>query len=117
MDIQKNIANVIRTLKESRGISIAEFSEELEISCSALQTYLSGSGNPNATTIEHLARKLGVDVSVLVSGALSDRQFEVLLKMMDNFKLLYQLSPAQRRRFAELLLEMLLLWDSGDSDE
>ncbi|MCD8088740.1 MAG: helix-turn-helix domain-containing protein [Oscillospiraceae bacterium] len=117
MDIQKNIATVIRTLKESRGISIAEFSEELEISRSALQNYLSGSGNPNATTIEHLARKLGVDVSILVSGALSDKQFDVLLKVLDDLKLLYKLSPNQRRRFAELLLEMVLLWDSGDSDE
>lgn len=117
MEIQKNIATVIRTLKDMRGISIAEFSEELEISRSALQKYLSGRGNPNATTIEHLAQKLGVDVSVLVSNAMTDKQINFLLKLLDGFKQLYKLTPSQRRRFAELLLEMVLLLDSGDSDE
>ena len=37
---------------------MTEFSEELEISHSALQEYLSGAGSPNLTTVEHIAQKL-----------------------------------------------------------
>ena len=116
MEIQRNMAAVMRALKEESGKSLAEFSEELEISRSALQEYLSGSGNPNVATIEHLALKLGVDTSLLVSGAFSGGQLEVLLKLLDMLKLLSGLAPRQRRRFAELLLEMVLLWEEGDGN-
>lgn len=116
MEIQRNMAAVMRALKEESGKSLTEFSEELEISRSTLQEYLSGSGNPNAATIDHLARKLGVDVSFLVSGAFSDGQLGVLLKLLDTLKLLSGLTPEQRRRFAGLMLEMVSLWDGGDGN-
>ncbi|MDD3193711.1 MAG: helix-turn-helix transcriptional regulator [Oscillospiraceae bacterium] len=116
MDIQRNMAAVIRALKEESGKSLNEFSAELEISRSTLQEYLSGGGNPNAATIEHLARKLGVDTSVLVSGAFSQGQLDILLKLLGTLQLLSELTPERRRRFAELLLEMVLLWDGGDGN-
>ena len=77
MQIQHNMATVIRVVKEARGESLAEFSAELEISRSSLQEYLSGHGNPNISTVEHLADKLGVDPIFLLTGTLSF--FSVLL--------------------------------------
>ena len=111
MEIQRNMAQVIRTLKEASGKSLAEFSEELEVSRSALQEYLSGNGNPGIVTIEHLANKLGVDTSFLLSGAFSQDQIGILLRLLDMLKLLSGLSCEQRTHFAQLLLEMVLIWD------
>ena len=111
MEIQRNMAKVIRTLKEASGKSLTEFSEELEISRSALQEYLSGNGNPGVVTIEHLASKLGVDTSFLLSGVFSEDQIGILLRLLDMLKLLSGLSCEQRIRFAHLLLEMVLLWN------
>lgn len=116
MEIQRNMANVIRALKEASGKSLSEFSEELEVSRSALQEYLSGEGNPSAATIEHLAKKLGVDASFLISGVLSGDQIEILLMLLDILKLLSGLSPERRIRFVQLLLEMVSLWNEGGSN-
>ena len=55
MEIQENMAAVIHALKEKRGQSLTELSEDLEISRSALQEYLAGNGNPTLATVEHLA--------------------------------------------------------------
>lgn len=116
MEIQRNMANVIRTLKEASGKSLSEFSEELEVSRSALQEYLSGEGNPSADTIEHLAGKLGVDTLFLISGVFSGDQIGILLKLLEMLKLLSGLSPDQRIRFVQLLQEMVSLWNEGGSN-
>ena len=116
MIIQQNMANVIRAVKEVNAKSLSEMSAELEISRSTLQDYLSGKGNPSAETIEHLAEKLGVDVSFLVSGVFSECQLRIVLRLLDTFGLLFKLSPERRVRFAQLLLEMVQLWNGGDRD-
>ena len=40
MEVQQNMANVIRMIMETRNMSMDDFSEELEISRSTLQEYL-----------------------------------------------------------------------------
>ena len=115
MGIQENMANVMRALKETRHKSLAELSEELEISRSALQEYLTGTGNPRITTVEHLAEKLGIDPVFLVSDSFNISQLEVLLLLFDTIQIVSDLPAPKRRRFAELLLEILSLW--GEQDE
>ncbi len=117
MEIQKNIAAVMRAFKEERGKTMTEFSDYLEISRSALQEYLSGNGNPNVTTLEHLAKKLEIDPSLLICGAFSQGQLTILLKLLDMLKLISGLEVEQRCRFGQLLLEMVSLWDAGDDCE
>ena len=68
MDLNKNFSTILNIIKSERQKSMTEFSEELEISRSALQEYLSGSGNPNLTTIEHIAQKLNVSPCFLLLG-------------------------------------------------
>ena len=92
---------------------MTEFSEELEISRSALQEYLSGSGNPNLTTIEHIAKKLSVSPYFLLLGDFNEEQLGAFMKMIEILSLLSDLPPEKRKRFAELLLEIISLWD-GD---
>ena len=83
MEIQKNMALVLSALRQENGKSLDEFSQELEISRSTLQEYLSGKGNPSLSTVEHLAEKLGLDASILMSGGFSADQFQVLLKLLE----------------------------------
>ena len=117
MEISKIMASVIRAYKEESGKTLSEFSDELEISRSTLQEYLSGHGNPNLNTLEHLAEKLGTDVTFLITGSFHDGQLRVLLKLMDIFHLLSGLSLCRRRKFAELMLELISLWEEGEKDE
>lgn len=116
MDLNKNLAAILNTVKSERRKSMTEFSEELEISRSALQKYLSGAGNPNLTTIEHIAQKLSISPYFLLLGDFSEEQLNAFLKMTDILSLLSDLPPEKRKRFAELLFEMISLWDSDDEN-
>ncbi len=116
MKLQQNMANVLRAMKKASGKSMTEFSEQLEISRSALQEYMSGEGNPNMTTVEHMAERLGVSPFLLYFGALGEEQIEVLLQLLETLKLLEGLTPARRRRFAQLLLDMVRLWEETIND-
>lgn len=116
MNIQKKLADALRIFQADRGKSITEFSAELEISRSALEDYLSGSGNPSMSTVEHIADKLGVSPSLLLFGSFSEDQLHILLRLTDILSFLSDLPPDRRLRFAELLLEMVSLWNGVDCD-
>lgn len=117
MKIQKNMSMVIRTLKDISGKTVAEMSAELEISRSALQEYLSGRGNPSLATIDHLAEKLGVDTTFLVSGTFSEEQVVVLIKLLDMLRFISKYSRLQRMKIAELMAELLAVISEDGEDE
>ena len=99
MQIQQNMATVIRVVKEARGEYLAEFSAKLEISRSSLQEYLSGHGNPNISTIEHLAEKLGVDPIFLLTGTRPSDEMDSLLRMINQLSYLSAESGETERAF------------------
>ena len=66
MSMCENLARKLRKIKEERGLSVVEFSEELEISRSALQSILTCKGNPRTDTIEHIAQKLNINPVLLL---------------------------------------------------
>ena len=115
MNLNKNFSTILNIIKSERQKSMTEFSEELEISRSALQEYLSGAGNPNLTTIEHISKKLNVSPYFLLMGDFKDEQLSAFLKMIDILELLSNLPIEKRKRFAELLFEMITLW-GGDEN-
>ena len=116
MDLNQNLAAVLNIMKTERQKSMTEFSEELEISRSALQEYLAGSGNPNLTTIEHIAQKLNVSPYFLLLGDFNEEQLSAFMKMIDVLSLLSDLPSEKRKRFAELLFEIISLWDGDDQN-
>ena len=69
MTMCENLARKLRKIKEERGLSVAEFSEELGISRSALQSILTGKGNPRTDTIEHIAKKLNTSPVLLLMSS------------------------------------------------
>ena len=116
MDLNKNLAAVLSIMKTERQKSMTEFSEELEISRSALQEYLSGAGNPNLTTIEHIAKKLSVCPYFLLLGDFNDEQLGAFMKIIDILSLVSDLPSEKRKRFSELMFEIISLWDGDDEN-
>ena len=111
MGLQENMAATIRTIMKKEHKSLAEFSEELEISRTALYDYLNAKGNPSASTIEHIAGKLEISPAALMTGLMDLDRKEVVLLLMDTIQSVAELPEGKRVRFAELFLEMVGLWN------
>lgn len=111
MGMLENMAEMIRRMKEYSGKSVGEFSEDLDISPSTLQEYLSGKGNPTISMIEHLAKKLGVNPLALVSGNIEPEQMQIVFLLLDTIQAVAALPQPRRLKFAELFLEMVQLWE------
>lgn len=110
MGIQQNMADMMRTIKRQRGKSMAEFSEELEISSSTLQECLNARGNPTMKMVERLAEKLDVNPVALISGVVEPDKYQILLLLFDTVREVAILPQDKRLRFAELFLELIQLW-------
>ena len=85
MEIQKNIsATMRRKLKEYKNQE--EFAQELGIGHTTFQNILAGRGNPNADTIELLAKGMKLSPAQLVSGEIIpvDRAFNLISGMVDT---------------------------------
>lgn len=112
MNLQQNVADTMRMLKEQHHMSMAEFSEELEISRSTLQDYLNGTGNPSVVMLEHIAEKMNVDPILLITGSIEPSNKDLVLLMFRTTQAVISLPERKRRYFAELFLEIVSLWDS-----
>lgn len=114
MEVQQNMATVIRMIMETRNMSIDEFSEELEISRSTLQEYLKGKGNPSIKTIIHLSQKLEIEPAVLLTGMTEVEARDVVRPLLDTVLKVSRLNNDKKIRLAELFWEMVRLWaDEG----
>lgn len=113
MGIQQNMADMMNIVKRKRGISVVEFSEELGISCSALQEYLNAQGNPTVQMVEHIARKLELDPIALIAGLFEPDQIKILLLLLESTQELSRLPQPKKRKFAELLQQMVQLWEDS----
>lgn len=107
ISIQENLAASIRFMMEVRRQSLTEISEKAEISRSMMQEYVKARGNPSLATIEHLAEKLDVDPTALLTGMLGMEQTECALPLLGVIQQVAELDQEQRIRFTELFLEMV----------
>ena len=108
ISIQENLAASIRFMMEVRRQSLTEISEKAEISRSLLREgFGKARGNPSLATIEHLAEKLDVDPTALLTGMLGMEQTECALPLLGVIQQVAELDQEQRIRFAELFLEMV----------
>jgi len=91
MHICEILGENLNRIRKEKGLSITEFSEVLNMSRSALQCILNGSGNPRCDTIDHIARQLHMDVTHLVSAPdasvlrLTDQERRDLLQMLRDY--------------------------------
>ena len=117
MEICKNVSLFLRAYKEASGQSNMECAQALEISCTALKNYASGRGTPCATTLEHLAQKLGVDPGFLVSGAFTDEQLILIKHLLESINFLAKVPTENHLAFAEQFLKLVLLLIPDDRDD
>lgn len=59
-------ANNLRLLREEKGLSLRELSEELDISKSALHQYENAMADPSLTSIKKIAAYFNEDINWLV---------------------------------------------------
>lgn len=111
MEMQENMAEVIRLVMAAKHMTLQEFSEELEISRTMLQAYARGEGNPSLKTIVHLAEKLEIDPAVLLTGMGGVGRYEIVLQLLGTVESVSELSEVKKRRLAELFSEMVGLWN------
>lgn len=111
MGIQENLADMLRAIKKLSGQSIEDWSVELGISPSTLQDYLKGAGNPTVKMVEHLADRLDIDPIALIAGQIEKEQCQIVLLLLDTIKAVSDLDQPRRLRFAELVLELVQLWE------
>ena len=111
MSLQENMAAVIQEAMRRNNKSLSEFSEELGISRNALYDYSKGEGNPTFSTLEHIAKKMGIHPAALVLGVFDRDRQEISHLLLDTVQSVSELPEEKRARFAELFLEMVKLWD------
>lgn len=110
MDLQENMAKYIRSVMERENKSYSELAEELGISRNSLYSYGTGTGNPTLSTVGQLSEKMEVNPAILLGLPNLDRE-EALRRIMEIIQDVKELTEEGRRRFAELFLEMVGLWD------
>ena len=114
MGIQQNMADMLRMIMTMKNMTLAECAEALEISRSTLQDYLKAQGNPTAVMIEHLAGKLGITPAALLTGLLDMDRRDVILLLLQTIQEVAALPKDKQFHFAQLFLEMALLWNEKD---
>ena len=92
MTICENLGSYLNGIRKASGKSITELSDELGISRSSLQSILNGTGNPRSDTLEHIAARLGIDLSEALypkppstTLCLTEQQVQDLLRLLDQF--------------------------------
>lgn len=113
MDLNEGLAAAIRAIMKQRHISLTEFAEELDISRGALHLYAKGEGNPSISTLNHIARRLGVSPAVLANGLKELDHQEIALLLLDTIQGVAELPEEKRRQMAEHFLEMIKLWNES----
>ena len=112
MPISENVAQALQRYKTARDLSISELSDELGIAKFIAVSYLNGTGNPRADTLDLLARKLNIPLTEIVSGPRPGReQAETIVRAANLFS---GLSPERQERGVQLFLELTALFSEED---
>lgn len=118
MGIRQHISEYLNEYKRKNGLSVSALAAELGISCSTLQTYLNGTGNPRADTIEHMAKSIGVDPAALVCSSPDGATLHFITLMASYTQITSYLPPDKKALFGQLASLMLSLWeDEGISKD
>lgn len=113
MPVNKNLARILRCVKSERNLSYTQFAKELEITKSALVKYMSETGNPRTDTLEHLAAKLNVPLTEIISDPLPGKeQTETIFWTAKAFS---GLPPERRERGFQLFQELTALFAEESS--
>lgn len=106
MALTDNLANHLNQIRRRRGLSVAEFAEELGVSRSSLQSMLNGSGNPRTDTIEYIARRLETNPLILLSPECPEGMYRAAEVFAGAICTAAQLPAEQKQLILTRLLEI-----------
>ncbi len=105
MTSKENFAATLKTLRLSRDMSMKAFSEELGIALSSLVEYEAGRRMPRGDTIHHMAERLHIPASALISGSSSADQ--TVISCLDQLTLKIESLHPHARPSAQHALALL----------
>lgn len=76
-----NLAESLKNMRAARNLSLAEFSRELDIPKSTLQSIMED-GQTSLHTAIHISEKLGIPLDMLINGRMSERSYRMLDGLM-----------------------------------
>ena len=95
-------------------MSLAELSEELDISITSMKKYIRGDMNPRADTIGGLADKLGITPAELVSDLPeSATRAKLVLRAAEEIG---KLAPTQKEECVRLFMEMVDIFEKSGTE-
>lgn len=92
----ENFAENLRNLRAMFGLSMSEFSKELDIPKSTLQTVLA-TGQTTLNTAIRISESLGIPLDVLTDRSMTSNQFKMLERLLYQFDWYLKLSESQQR--------------------
>ena len=107
MSSQENLSNLLNAVRKTRKLTITEFSEELDISRTSMQTLLSGKCNPRLDTVERIANHLKIDPALLVSSTFSEEQWQVIFYLFNGIDAFSDLTDERKHKAISLIHELL----------
>jgi transcriptional regulator with XRE-family HTH domain len=85
----------VRSICKSRGITLKELAERMEVSPEAVTRMLSENGNPTLSTLENIAKALKVEVFELFDNFSSDMLVRGYLEVNDRIHRINNFSDLQ----------------------
>lgn len=110
MGIRTNIANLIEARRKAKNLSMEEMAQELGIPRSSLQSYVKGSVNLRADTIELLARKLELEPEELITNPNDDPSWQKARQVACAAQEIANLSDVHRKEGIDSFLNLVHLF-------
>lgn len=112
MDMRENIATFFRKFAANQGMSIAKLQIIVDVSRNTFYAYVRGEGNPTLSSIECIAKSLGVDPIAILLGVYDPGSSEVSVLLLNTIRGMSELTPENRKQFMRhFIREMVRLWD------
>lgn len=117
MDKHDNFAKKLSWIRKNRGYTYAEFSKELDLPKSTIETIMN-CGNTTLHTAIQISERLGIPLDLLLSDEPLDQEFNIVQWFMHGISTFSTLSAEQQYKISLYLNEILkVLRDHPEAHE
>lgn len=107
-EFEMSLGNNIKTIRNSKKISLQKLSDISGVAKSTLHDAEMGKVNPSATTLEKVAKALEVPVSVLLNEDMANKTaIEIDAEMQKYYEKISKL-PREEKEFIKKMLDKML---------
>ena len=104
----KNMAENLKNMRKARRLSLAEFSKELDIPKSTLQSVLAD-GQTSLNTAIRISEKLHISLDTLIGGTLSTEQVWIMDGLLSGVEWFSRLPPEKQKEAGEFICALIQL--------